>query len=445
MSAHHRIQLAPIPQRLGLSLIRVAACCFGGWGALVWLTTTPVVAADVNVKARLNETVQFSDNIFLQTDTTGWTVGSYTSGLIEASARTPTLRFEATADFLNRRYFGPGISRFSRTETLDYGATLRAEHLTRSTGDREFLNLTYRHVNAGLAQLAETGFATTAGDVDTYNFLAGLTRQVTARDRFEASLAGSFVKPEGAGTATESLSPSIVWRRRLTSLANLVVTSQGTWLSYDNPTQDRLLVVRNTAGLETSLTNRITLRGQVGIISSRGFREGNGQPAPNQETVIVTDPLSGIPLAIDPFAFSGFSPDGRWSHALTAEMLLGYRLRTGDVSLYAGETVSPDILGNFSNRRFVGLSARYTVNRRENISGSVDFAQSSSGNTISDLWSIRASYNRQIAREWLMSLTYTFQDRTLTTSNTTAAAQASSNARANSVLISLSRDLTLVP
>ena len=71
---------------------------------------TSAFAAEFSVKGNVNQTVEGSDNYFLNANPTGSTVKSLTNGTLDFLALTPTTRYLLDTNFSYFKYFGPGAA-----------------------------------------------------------------------------------------------------------------------------------------------------------------------------------------------------------------------------------------------------------------------------------------------------------------------------------------------
>jgi hypothetical protein len=399
------------------------------WG-LVW-------AADVKITTDATGGTQWSDNYFLSPHPSGWTLNAFASGGIDVLAQLPTWRFTGSADFNYRRFFGPGASQFSQSDALDYGATLGLEHLGKLPKDREYLSVSTREQNAALAELEQTGLPTTQGNVITTSVIAGLDRQLTALDVLQLSAGATRTTFTGVGTPSTYLRAGSTWNHQLSATTTAFVSSQASWIAYDNLSDDRVLLLQNVGGLETQLGPRLTLRGQFGAVTARAFGDGIGVPG----DPVIIGPDGNIIIGTG----NQFTTGSGWGTGLIGEGLLRYRLKTGEIAVYGGESISPDVVGTLTDRRWVGSSFRYDVNRHETLSFALDYSQTSARVSDADLFTARASYSRQLARDWRMALTYVFQQRWVRSNDLTGIPGLNTSARSNSILLSLTTNTVVMP
>jgi hypothetical protein len=417
--------------------IAVLAICLG---------VSAAIAADVSITSRITEAFEASDNEFLRTTNAKPSGGAFTTADLNVVARVPTWRFEGNANVNYRKYFGPAVEDFSTTDTTAYGARLFAEHKGKLSADREFVEWTYRRANAGLEQLQQQGFATTQGDFIAYAARGGLTRQITQLDQFV--LFGSFTsttfEPRRSGTPFTDALATATWRREVSRTTNVFLSSSIDWLSYDDLAQRRVAIIRNVAGVDTRLTHDLLFKASAGAVVARSLQEGivgSSLTAANASAVV--DLLAANPFVtpFDPFGTgSAISPlrDRGWVTGWVGDVSLRYLLKTGELSVYANQTIAPNTLGQVQESRSIGAAARYDINRRESLFAATRYSQLLAGAAQggdSEYFNATAGYSNRFAREWLATLTYTYSHRWAD----------NGNARANTVLLSISRDLSILP
>jgi hypothetical protein len=145
-------------------------------------------------------------------------------------------------------------------------------------------------------------------------------------------------------------------------------------------------------------------------------------------------------LAISSLQATGNS----WTAGPLADLSLTYKLKTGEVAVVARQGTSVGVLGDVQERRSVGIRATYRGNSRETISGNVDVSLAETGTASSEYFTAGVRYDRVLAREWFMSISYLYRERH-TSGSSTAIGATDSTARSNSLLLTISRDFTVLP
>ena len=193
------------------------------------------------------------------------------------------------------------------------------------------------------------------------------------------------------------------------------------------------MLLRNTAGFETTLSPLLSYGASIGVIYSSAQNGGNA-PIP-------LGPSFATPLASG--STVGFIAD---AHAI-------YRImKNTTLNLLAGQSVAPSVIGSLTKRTFIHAGVTQNINARSSVSLAADASRQTSSGTTYDFLGGSISYSYQLAREWNSSLTYRYLHRTAATGGTllfdpvtglpiSSAGPASSN----SIMAVLSKSTTIIP
>ena len=128
-------------------------------GLCVGMSFSGANAADVSIRGSLIQNIEANSNYQLQTNPSGATFVPVSTLVLDAVARTPTMRFAGSVDLSYRSYFGPGADNL--LPGLDRGFRGSFE---------KYANLTTYRIEGGVRttqaselQLAETGRSTVSG------------------------------------------------------------------------------------------------------------------------------------------------------------------------------------------------------------------------------------------------------------------------------------------
>jgi opacity protein-like surface antigen len=129
-------------------------------------------------------------------------------------------------------------------------------------------------------------------------------------------------------------------------------------------------------------------------------------------------------------------------------------LKTTQVSLTAAQSTTPTILGSLQQSQTIGFNLVHNINSVSNLALSTQFsvntqsgnasnllagsASSASGGSTSDLFTASASYGYRFTRELRTNLSYTYTQVSGITGT-------SGLVKSNTVLVSLTRDFTVLP
>jgi hypothetical protein len=202
-------------------------------------------------------------------------------------------------------------------------------------------------------------------------------------------------------------------------------SSNAEWLAYDNASNTNLIILRNQAGFDTSLSPLLSFHGNWGAAHIQVETTGPGAISASATGLIY-------------------------------DMLLTYRaLKSTTFTIAAYQSVGPTAIGSLVQTRSVLAGATHIINSVSSLSfSSGAFENTSSGGT-SQFASASASYIRSLARDWNASLTYRYLHSFGTTSGATAiiapviggipVITGTGPASSNSIVVVLSKSTTVLP
>ena len=395
-------------------------------------------ALDWSARTTLSESVELNDNLFLRSMLAGGTLGSYSTITANAAARTPTSTFTFDGNISYRKYWG-GLDPGQASENLAGG--IRAHYETHiDNTDKGYLDVNWRRQNTQFALLGELGTTVrVTGNIDTTTVSGGFDRTLTSKDSISVSAHSTFTTydPVSAGTQFNDTTGSVIWRHKVNSLVALTVGSDAEFLTYDNALNSRVMFLRETAGVDATLSPLLSFRGHAGVAYVKA--ENGGQAS------------SLLPATIG-------SPTSASNTSLIADMVLTYRmLKDTTLTLNAAQTIGPTLVGSLVKRTIVGGGLSQTINARSNLSFGTSISQQTSSGTTSDFLSASITYGYLLTREWNAQLSYRYLHRFASTGASSSLifdpltgiplTPVNSNAPAtsNSILLVVSRSVTLLP
>jgi hypothetical protein len=365
--------------------------CFG-------MVPSVAFAFDWSIKASESETVELNSNQFLRNSPAG-SVGSYTTLNADAQARTPTSTFNFTGDGTYKKYWGPGAAG-TASEFLNYGFSARYEMKEKTRFDREYVEASWRQQSTALAILNDLGVSTSAsGFIDRLTASGGIDRTITAIDTvslFATSTRTSY-QPSSAGTPFTDTLVRGNWRRSLSSVTAINLSSEYELLEYGNAFGTQVQIFREQAGFDATLSAVLSFRANAGVIylvtdrgvSSSAFGSG----------------VSATPVS---------SSVSDW----IGDAVLTYRmLKSTTLSITASQSVGPSIVGSLFKRDSITASLSHSINARSSLSFSASGNRQIS-TTTTDYASASATYSYNLTREWLASATYRYLHRFASTGTT---------------------------
>lgn len=379
-------------------------------------------AADVSIKGNASETVSGSDNYFMSNAPSGPTGETLSAMKLDVLAQTPTTQYLLDGNYSYYKYFGPGAADTQLTWGTPASATFSIDHTTELT--KYNLATSWTRTDATTTQLAQSGIATAHGSINTYAINGGATRDLGRINSLSWTAAASTVSfTDPTQTPYVDLKTSLAWNHSLTHSTTITNAVSFDWFSEDNTAKSQRLFWTVTTGLQSQLTQRLTLGGHVGLDFANSYQNGEAES---------TNPSSG------------FQPQVGAGHGWLADVALTYKLlKTTTATLTAAHTTIPLFTGQLQTSDTIGLSVNHDINQFSNLTFSTQFAQTlaSQGNSLfgnqsssSDFFSASVNYGYRLTREWRTNLTYTYSQRNDDTGI----------ARSNTILVALSRDFNVL-
>ena len=358
--------------------------CFG-------MAPSVAFAFDWSIKASESETVELNSNQFLRNSPAG-SVGSYTTLNADAEARTPTSVFNFTGDGTYKKYWGPGVAG-TASEFLNYGFKARYELKEKNKLDREYVETSWRQQSTALALLNDLGVTSpSSGFIDQLTATGGIDRAITAIDTVSllATSTRTTYEPSSGGTPFTDTLARGNWRRSLSSVPAINLSSEYELLEYGNAFNTQVQIFREQAGFDATLSAVLSFRANAGV------------------AYLVTD------RGVSNSAFGGTASATPVSSSVAdwiGDAVLTYRmLKSTTLAITASQSVGPSIVGSLLKRDSITATLIHNINERSSLT------LSASGNrqistTTTDYASASATYSYNLTREWLTSLTYRYQHR----------------------------------
>jgi hypothetical protein len=362
---------------------------------LLCLVPPAAWAVDWSLRSTESETVALDSNMFLSPNPIGGTLGSFSTISANAEARTPTSKFDFDSYVNYNKYFGPGASTLPETENLAYGFKGHYETYGKNNSDRTYLDAGYNSSSAAFALLSQLGVLTNVvGALNTLNFGGGLDRSLGALDTVSLSARStlSSYEPPSAGTAFTDTSANASWNHRLGSLTTITASSNAEWLAYNSAFSTNIMIQRNQAGFDTSLSPLLSFHGMWGAAY---VQTQNG----------------------------GIAPTSASATGLIYDMLLTYKaLKNTTFTVAAFQSVGPTAIGSLVESTAVRASVNHVINSVSSVTFSADeFQNTSPGTGQSQFASASVSYSRALAKDWTAAITYRYLHNFGTTGATTTA------------------------
>lgn len=382
------------------------------------LQGTSAFAIDLELRSTLSETIEVNDNYFLSSAPKAATVAPTSTIAVNALGRTPTMLYTLSGDFSYYKYLGPGAESTTITGGTRSGVTFGVEQSGKLSGDKTNFNASWRQQDLVSTQLADTGVASGSGQSTTTTVGGGITRQLSPRDTLSWFATGSSVEFSSAGSSPYVNLDNIgSWRHRLNPNNDIITLADFSWTVRDDQAKSETKFMRLMTGLDSKITQRLSFTANVGA--------GIFNTSQNN---------TAAPPVVTPVSIFGTSGSGS-AVGLLWDMLLAYRIQsTTRISLSAAQSAAPDILGNYSLRKTMGVTLDHDINSRSSLQFSGQFTNYTSTSGTYDYFTATVNYNYQLAREWRGSVSYIFRERNQVTS-----------VNSNGVMLVISHDATILP
>jgi hypothetical protein len=399
------------------------------------------LAAAVSITGNVTQTIDGSDNYFLSSAPSGPTVRSLSALNLDFLARMPTTIYDLKTNYSYYHYYGPGAGDAGLTSGAPAGTTFSIEHTTDPLTKYNFA-ASWQRADITAAQLLESGIATVHGSSDTFNAGGGIKRDLSRTDSFSLSTQASkvsFTAPNQ--TPYVDLTSTGTWNHRLSETTSLIDTVTFDYNAQDDPAKDQRLFWTATTGLQSQLSRRLTINGAIGLNFINAWQK-DGAPSTVAPPV---SPTSFTPPVLQPGA----------GHGWLGNVGLTYQLlKTTQISLTAAQSTAPTVLGSLQQSQTIGFNLTHNINNLSVLTFAAQLAvntvsgnasnllagstSSTSGGSTSDLFTASATYGYRFTRELRTNLSYTYTQVSGGTGSTGLV-------KSNAVLVSLTRDFTLLP
>jgi hypothetical protein len=178
----------------------------------------------------------------------------------------------------------------------------------------------------------------------------------------------------------------------------LSASSEFEWLNYNNLSNTRIMILRDMAGIDATLSPVLSFRGMAGV----------GYVKAEQSAIAV----SPVPLATTA-ASSGSVADFITDMVLTYQMM-----KNTTFTLFGSQTIGPSVIGSLTKQTTIGTDLTHIINSRSSLSFAASATRQVTTSS-SDFYSGSVTYNYQLAREWNSQLSYRHLHRTASRGATT--------------------------
>ncbi len=375
------------------------------------LYSGPSKAANVTIKAKVTERLEFDDNISRALNSPGEVYGSSTGLATDFNWRTPRLEISGGAGAEFKKFTGPG-----KTDNLDSFNQNANLGLTKKSARSEFsIEGSFRSQNSSFSELDDTDITNQDTDRLTYSLISDLSYEINSRNTVnfsgEVTLV-DFSKSSTSLTPFVNISAEAGWLHRLTNLTDLLTNIGWSRFSADNAQKTRSDTFSFSSGIAAKLTPRLSIGATVGvdIVNTDQNQIGGGTTSSSQSNL-----------------------------GVQADIGVDYAIQNTQVSFSLSQGTQPSASGEVNQRTTAEFSIGHDINRRSNVGLTASVSrQESVSNSISstrDLFSIEPKYSYQLAREWSASVAYLFVKRKTDTGS----------AQSNKLYFVVTRDLTIDP
>lgn len=388
----------------------IASLCLG-------VSASGAFAADVAIRGYLRETLEVSDNYFLQNTPLGTTFKSLSAVNLDVLARTPGWRYLLSSNVSYYNYSGSGADATNPTNGVPINEVFRVEHTTDLA--KYFFAATYTRADVASTQLTQTGFVTGNGSINTFRAIGGATHDLNRVDLITWSVLANrtlFENDPGQSDFSD-LGASVAWTRLLDPNTSWTTSVNFDWLNADDIGNSQRLFWQIMTGVKSQLTRRLNVTASVGMAFANAWQ------------------AAAVPISTTttPFVQTGAA------NSVVALGTLNYLLfKSTTVTLAAAHLIVPTGFGQLQKTTTAGFTLAHNINYWSNVALSANYAHTESNTSFStgpaDFFSAQLAYSYQLARDWRTRLSYTYRQRDDNTGT----------ARANVFLLSLAYDFNLM-
>jgi hypothetical protein len=345
-------------------------------------------AWDWSLNSTLTETVEANDNPFLRA-VAGGALSSYSSIIANAVARTPDSKFAFDGSINYQKYWGPGVEG-SPSENFGGSAHFLYQVSGKVEGDREYIEAGWHRQSSPFALLGELGVLTNVrGFLDTSSVGGGIDRWISALDFVSIAAHSTYTSydPGTSGTPFLDTLANATWRHRISPIATLVASSDAEFEHFDNVLNTDNIILRESAGIEATLSPLLSFRGMAGAAYVQTER---GSPA----------------LSIAPVATPNASANSSLADFI-GNMVLTYKMFPDTtLTLNASQTIAPSTVGSLLKTSTAGVGLSYQVNSHQTLLFETDVSQTTSSGVTSNFLSGSIVYSYLLTKEWTLQLSY---------------------------------------
>ncbi len=283
---------------------------------LLGAATSGAFAADVSMKGSINETVEASNNYFLVTNPSGTTAKSTTAATLDILAQTPTTSYLLDTHFSYYKYFGPGAADTFPTWGTPASSNFSINHVTEL--DKFNFAASWNRSDAAQTQLTQSGVVSTHGSINNYNVTGGVTHDLGRNDIISWSANASTVSfTDPNQIPYKDVTSTVFWLHNISPTTTLTNSVNFDWFAQDNAADSQRLMWRFMSGLQSQVTQRLSVHGDIGMVFANAYQNGNAAATP----IVIVPPSPEFPVSSTPF-----QPLVGAGHGWVGDIGLTYRL-----------------------------------------------------------------------------------------------------------------------
>jgi hypothetical protein len=214
-------------------------------------------------------------------------------------------------------------------------------------------------------------------------------------------------------------------------------SSEFEWLNFNNLSNTRIMILRDMAGVDATLSSVLSFRGTAGV----GYVKAD----------------QNATASISPVPFTTTTASSASVADFITDMLLTYRmLKNTTLTLSGSQSIGPSVIGSLTKQTTIGTGLTHIINGRSSLSFAASASRQTSAGSSSDFYSGSVSYSYQLAREWSSQISYRHLHRTASTGATTSAifdpitgvpivASAGAPADSDSIMLVVTHNFSVLP
>jgi hypothetical protein len=347
-------------------------------------------AAEYSVTSNLSERLSGSSNYFLSDTPIGSTFKSETNAGLTFGARTLDTRLLLSGNISYFDYFGSGAAATSPQSGFTPGVRLAVDH--KDELNKYKFEASWDRAEVAVTQFTESGIVTSPGFLDNYRIGGGVLHDVSPTDSIGLSAHANTVRYSDNATLTPytDVVTEGIWTHLISPTTSLNTTASFDWYNANNPADSQRYFWQIMIGLQTQLSQRLSVYGSIGAGYSDTRQNANVPSSPTATTTFQPGTASSVQGYIG----------------------LSYRLSQRTRAwLTAFQGLVPTTYGALQTTSSVGGGLSRRINDVSRLQVITQYAHEDSSGFITDLYWAQVRYEYDLTPALSADLSFTYRQR----------------------------------